>query len=183
MTSYVFKKFFFFLYPNVALDIMCVSSLQSCPTLSDPMDGSPPGTSVHGILQARILEWMVTSFSRGSFQPRERIRVSCVCCIASVLLTAEPPGVAIKQTEGVTLWVSVYLCFPVQMHYDLLWRVWIARRGLSSLIWIDADLSAMPQVKSQVFISHMNFNIAVDCTCIRSNMIVQDLLQVRKHAN
>ena len=39
---------------------------QSCLTLCDPMDGSPPGSSVHGTLQARILEWVATSFSRGS---------------------------------------------------------------------------------------------------------------------
>ena len=37
--------------------------LQSCPTLRDPMDSSPPGSSVHGILQARILEWAAMSFS------------------------------------------------------------------------------------------------------------------------
>ena len=40
--------------------------LQSCPTLCDPMDYSPPGSSVHGILQARILEWVAMSSSRGS---------------------------------------------------------------------------------------------------------------------
>ena len=39
---------------------------QLCPTLCDPMDCSPPGFSVHGILQARILEWVAISFSRGS---------------------------------------------------------------------------------------------------------------------
>jgi len=39
---------------------------QSCPTLWDPMDCSPPGSSVHGILQARILEWVAIPFSRGS---------------------------------------------------------------------------------------------------------------------
>ena len=38
-------------------------SLQSCPTLCDPRDGSPPGSSVPGILQARILEWVAISFS------------------------------------------------------------------------------------------------------------------------
>ena len=38
-------------------------SLQSCPTLCDPIDGSPPGLSVHGILQARTLEWVAISFS------------------------------------------------------------------------------------------------------------------------
>ena len=46
---------------------MHAKSLQSCPTLCDPMDCSPPGSSVHGILQARILEWVAISFSRGIF--------------------------------------------------------------------------------------------------------------------
>ena len=40
--------------------------VQLCPTLCDPMDCSPPGSSVHGIFQARILEWVAISFSRGS---------------------------------------------------------------------------------------------------------------------
>ena len=44
---------------------------QSCPTLCDPMDGSLPGSSVHGIFQARILEWAAIFFSRGSSQPRD----------------------------------------------------------------------------------------------------------------
>ena len=49
---------------------------QSCLTLCNPMDCSPPGSSVHGILQARILEWVAISFSRGSSQPRDRTQVS-----------------------------------------------------------------------------------------------------------
>ena len=40
---------------------------QSCPTLCDPMDCSPPSSSIHGILQARVLEWVAISFSGGSF--------------------------------------------------------------------------------------------------------------------
>ena len=49
---------------------VCVCSVaQSCLTLCDPMDCSPAGSSVHGILQARILEWVAISFSRGSSQP------------------------------------------------------------------------------------------------------------------
>ena len=47
-------------------------SFQSCPTLCDPMDYSPPGYSVHGISQTRILEWVAISFSRGSSQPGDR---------------------------------------------------------------------------------------------------------------
>ena len=53
-----------------------VKSLKSCPTLCDPVDSSPPGFSVHGILQARILEWVASSFSRGSSQPRDQTQVS-----------------------------------------------------------------------------------------------------------
>ena len=50
---------------------------QSCLTLCDPMDCSPPGSSTHGTFQARVLEWIAISFSRGSSQPRDRTRVSC----------------------------------------------------------------------------------------------------------
>ena len=49
---------------------------QSCLTLCDPVDCSPPGSTVHGILQARILEWVAISFSRGSSRPRDRTQVS-----------------------------------------------------------------------------------------------------------
>ena len=49
---------------------------QSCLTLCDPVDCSPPGLSVHGILQARILEWVAIPFSRGSSRPRNRTQVS-----------------------------------------------------------------------------------------------------------
>ena len=48
-----------------------------CPTLCDPMDCSLPGSSVYGIFQARVLEWVAISFSRGSSQPRDRTQVSC----------------------------------------------------------------------------------------------------------
>ena len=50
---------------------------QACP-LCDSMDCSPPGSSVHGIPQAGILEWVAISFSRGSSQPRDQTQVSCI---------------------------------------------------------------------------------------------------------
>ena len=46
--------------------------------LCDPVDCSPSGSSVHGILQARILEWVAVSFSRGSSRPRDQTQVSCI---------------------------------------------------------------------------------------------------------
>ena len=51
---------------------------QSCPTLCDPVGCSLPGFSVHGILQARILEWVTISFSRGSSRLGDQIQVSCI---------------------------------------------------------------------------------------------------------
>ena len=51
---------------------------QSCPTLCYPMDCSLPGFSVHGIFQARLLEWVAISFSRRSLWPRNWTRVSCI---------------------------------------------------------------------------------------------------------
>ena len=60
---------------------------QSCPSLWDPRHCSPPGSSVHGILQARILEWVGIQFSRGSSRPRDWTLVSCVFCIAGGFFT------------------------------------------------------------------------------------------------
>ena len=51
---------------------------QSCLALYEPIDCSPPGSSVHGILQAWILEWVAISFSRGSSQHRDRLQVACI---------------------------------------------------------------------------------------------------------
>ena len=57
---------------------VCVLVAQSCLTLCNPTDCSLPGFSVHGILQARILEWIAIPFSRGTSQPRNRTLVSCM---------------------------------------------------------------------------------------------------------
>ena len=54
---------------------------QSCPTLCDPMDCNPPVSSDHGILQARILEWVVMPSSKGSSWPRDWTHISHVSCI------------------------------------------------------------------------------------------------------
>ena len=65
------------------LSHLVVSKL--CPTLYDPMDCSPPGSSVHGIFLARILDWVAISSSRCSW-PRDGTRVSCVSCIGRWIL-------------------------------------------------------------------------------------------------
>ena len=61
-----------------------IEVIQLCPTLWDPMDCSLPRSSIHGIFQTRVLEWVAISLSRESSQPRDQIWVSCVvgrCCM------------------------------------------------------------------------------------------------------
>ena len=73
-------------------ECMHVKLLQSYSTFCDPMDHSLSDSFVHGIYQARILEWVATSSSRGSFQPRDQTHVSCGSCIAGGFFTTEPLG-------------------------------------------------------------------------------------------
>ena len=69
---------------------------ESCPALCDPMDHIPPGSSVYGILQVRILEWVAISFSRGSSRPRDRTHVFCIGRqIPYCWTTREAPGYGI----------------------------------------------------------------------------------------
>ena len=63
-----------------------------CPTLCDPMDCSPPASSVHGIFQARTLEWAAISSCRGFSQPRDQTHVSRVPCTGRQALPPAPAG-------------------------------------------------------------------------------------------
>ena len=77
---------------------------QSCPTLCDPTDGNLSASAVHGIFQARILEWAATSFSRGSSQPRDQTRMSCT---AGRFFTVEPSVKPRRQeTKGRIIFVN-----------------------------------------------------------------------------
>ena len=67
-------------HPIIFLLCVPAKSLQLCPTLCDPMNYSPPGSSVHGILQARILEWVAMPSSRGSSPPRD-VPDLCLLCL------------------------------------------------------------------------------------------------------
>ena len=72
---------------------MCYAkSLQSCSTLCQTVDYNPPDSSAHGILQARILEWVAVPSSRRSSRPRNWTRVAGSPALADGLFTTEPPG-------------------------------------------------------------------------------------------
>ena len=64
--------------PHVWMDV------QSCPTLCDPMNCNPPGSSVHGIFQARTLQWVAVPSSKGSSQPRDQTSVSCISYVSCI---------------------------------------------------------------------------------------------------
>ena len=84
---------------------------QWCPALCDPIDCGPPGSSVHGISQARILEWVTVSSSRGSSWPRDGTRFSHISCISRQSLyhcTAWKalPNVSYKWTHTSYMYIS-----------------------------------------------------------------------------
>ena len=76
---------------------MKVLITQLCPTLCDPVDCSPPDSSVHGILQTRLLEWVTIPFSRGSSQPRDQTQVFCIAGRFLLSETSEKPNVLYNQ--------------------------------------------------------------------------------------
>ena len=68
--------------PYTTLISICSMQAQLCLTLCSPVNWSPPDSSVHGISQARVLEWVAISFFRRSSQPRDQTPISCVSCIS-----------------------------------------------------------------------------------------------------
>ena len=101
---------------------MHAKSFQSCPTLCNPVDSSPPGSSVHGILQARILEWVAISFSSGiyqfsSVQSLSRVRLFAIpwieACQASLSITISRSSLRLTCIESVIPSSHLILCRPL----------------------------------------------------------------------
>ena len=92
MEIYFYFHGIFYIYIYIMVCVHAQSLRQSCLTLCDPMDYSLPGSSIHGISQARILGWVAISSCRGSSQPKDRTCVSWVFCIGMWILYHWPPG-------------------------------------------------------------------------------------------
>ena len=113
-----------------------VSVTQSCLTLCDPVDCSPQGSSVHGILHARILEWVAISYSWGSSRPWAQTQVSW---IAGGFFTTEParkPSGNLSSVFKMILWLCPVACgilFPNQVlnAHPLLWKCRVLTTGPS----------------------------------------------------
>ena len=115
------------------------------PTLCDPMDCNLPGSSVHGIFQARILEWVAILFSRGSSPPRDWTWISCIAGRFSTFYAT---------TEAHLLWINVNICsaeFPhlysfcaysiwrVQALWDGFWKIPWRREWLPTSVFLPGE--------------------------------------------
>ena len=112
---------------------------QSCLILCDAMDCSPPGSSVLGIFQARILEWVAISFSRGSSQHRYQTCVSCVSSIAGGFFTCW----AIREVPVSPIWLQI----PGKDNYVFpsLFFIFLAVLGLCCGIWaVHCSVQTLP---------------------------------------
>ena len=101
--------------PGSHVLVLSPKSLQSCPTLCDPTDGSPPGSPVPGILQARTLEWVAISFSNAWKWKVKGMSLSHVRLLATPWTTAyqAPPSMGFSRQE---YWSRVPLPSPAQGH-------------------------------------------------------------------
>ena len=101
-----------------SLNTACMHAVLS---LCNLMDCGPPGSSVHGILQARILEWVAMPSSRRSSWPRDWTRVSCGSCIAGGFFTTEPPGKPCLNHWTTPNWLPMFnLSFNLETSYQYL---------------------------------------------------------------
>ena len=123
-----------------------VAQLYLTPCNCDPMDCSPPGSSVQGISQARILQWVAISFSRGSSQPRDRTHVSCIAGgFFTIWATREA-----KPRDG-----CLFKGRDVKMQGDkerMVICTWRQRLKLRSWMWRNAKTCTRGQEESGRFI-------------------------------
>ena len=113
---------------------------QWCLTLCDPVDCSPPGSSVHGILQARILEWVAIPFSRGFSWPRDQTHISCL-------------GRQILYHRAT--WEATYLVMQFRHSLPILWPShwkWWFLRSFSATIWYNPVSKTVPPRSLEYFV-------------------------------
>ena len=121
----------FYLYTFIYMEIHAAKSLQSCPTLCNPIDGTPPGSPILGILQARTLEWLAISFSnagkgKGKVKSLSRVRLLSTPWTAA---HQAPPSMGFSRLE---FWSGMPLpCIYIHTHTHTHTRVCVLCLGFS----------------------------------------------------
>ena len=103
---------------------------QLCLTLGDPMDYNPPGSSIRGIFEARVLEWVAIFFSRGSSQPRDQTQVSGIAGRHFILWATRVEGrpdskcvvLGMRQYENMFIWTERFYESHLHVLWNLVWN-------------------------------------------------------------
>ena len=128
------------------LSSLKVKVTQSCLTLCNPMDCSPPGSSVHGILQAKVLEWVAILFSRGSSQPGDWTQVSCtVGRFFTIWATKFFPEINPQTVIDKSWWINTPVSSPFRWDWGMPWKAeacpeWL-RRALNGSLNLPTGLN------------------------------------------
>ena len=135
---------------------------QLCPTLCDPMDYNPPGSSVYGILQARILEWVAIPFSRGFSRFRDQAWVSCIAVrffTIWAIREAQPQGAQVQFLVGELR--SHRLCVTVKRYIYFFFNEVSGRSGDGIKICgsLHSTISTVPKAKAismaEILMAHL----------------------------
>ena len=118
---------------------------QLCLTLCDPMDYSPPGSFVHGILQTSILEWVAIPFSRGSSQPRDWTRVFCIAGRLFTLWVTKETLQCLEISYFIKKITYLYIC----LYWDLVVAGGIFSCGMWTLSCSTWDLVPWSGIESR----------------------------------
>ena len=134
--------------------LMCACPVtQSGPTVCDSMDCSQRGSSVHGLLQARILEWVAIAFCRGSSQPRD---ITWVSCLVGGFFTTQPPEKPMWHIRVISR-----LLFNVTWNMPLAWALWRRDGGIRQIQYQGLTYLKELDNKALNFLQFFNFFIAV----------------------
>ena len=123
------------IFNNLAILFCCSLVSKSCLTLCNPMDGSPPGSPVRGISEARILEWVAISFSRGSSRHRDWTHISCT--------QANSLPLSYLRSSVILLCYLFIFYFPESInetHTELLFKEKRGKRSISLLKRLEEEL-------------------------------------------
>ena len=121
---YIYFNIYIQLYMCVCVCV-CVLIAQSYPILCDPMDCSLPGSSVHGILQARILESVAILFSKGSSQPRDWTQVSCIAGRFFTIWATREAHICIIYTYIIYICLGKPMCVYTQTFVCVYMHIYI----------------------------------------------------------
>ena len=142
----------------------CGKLLQSCLTLYDTMNCSMQGSSVHGFLQARILEWVAMPSSRGSYRPRDWIHVSSVSCIGRQVLTTS----ATWEADNAFSYIGKAAVMPTSTSKNAI--------GCISIIRQAKETKSIPRVWQDV--NFINIMIFKNCIIIYILEVIKVLNEV-----